>query len=100
MIKVYIIKGTLEEQQQAKTTTTQLTGIPTTSTFTPSALPQPTITQQLHIQPTDEENHPIAATGYSKEIANTAKIYIEEQKYNSTNKSLNYKLTIFYNIYN
>src|SRR6266576_3379533 len=39
-------------------------------------------------------------TGHSKEIANTAKIYTEEQKYSGTNKSLDYKLTIFYNIYN
>jgi len=39
-------------------------------------------------------------TGYSKEIANAAKIYIEEQKYSGINKSLNYKLIIFYNIYN
>ena len=48
----------------------------------------------------DEESRPVTATGYSKEIANTAKIYTEEQKYGSINKSLNYKLTIFYNIYN
>jgi len=48
----------------------------------------------------DEENCPITVTGYSKEIANIAKIYTEEQKYGGINKSLNYKLTIFYNIYN
>ena len=48
----------------------------------------------------DEENRSITATGYSKEIVNIAKIYTEEQKYNSINKSLNYKLIIFYNIYN
>ena len=29
-----------------------------------------------------------------------AKIYIKEQKYNSTNNSFDYKLTIFLNIYN
>jgi len=39
-------------------------------------------------------------TGYGKEIANTAKIYTEEQKYGSMNKSLDYKLIIFYNICN
>jgi len=51
----------------------------TTSTFILSATPQPvTITQQLHVQSIDEENHPITITGYSKKIANTAKIYIEE----------------------
>ena len=38
--------------------------------------------------------------GYGKEITNMAKIYTEEQKYNGTNKSLNYKLIIFYNICN
>ena len=48
----------------------------------------------------DKENRSITITGYSKEIANVAKIYIEEQKYSSINKSLNYKLIIFYNIYN
>ena len=48
----------------------------------------------------DKENRPITTTSYGKEITNTAKIYIEEQKYSSTNKSLDYKLTIFYNICN
>ena len=48
----------------------------------------------------DKENHFITVTSYSKEIVNIAKIYIEEQKYSNINKSLNYKLIIFYNIYN
>ena len=48
----------------------------------------------------DKENRLITITSYRKEIANAAKIYIEEQKYSSINKSLNYKLIIFYNIYN
>ena len=48
----------------------------------------------------DEENRSITITGYGKEIANVAKIYIEEQKYGSINESLDYKLTIFYNICN
>ena len=48
----------------------------------------------------DEENRSTTTTGYSKKIANIAKIYTEEQKYGNINKSLNYKLTIFYNIYN
>ena len=48
----------------------------------------------------DEKNHFITITGYKKEITNAVKIYIEEQKYSNINKSLNYKLTIFYNIYN
>ena len=48
----------------------------------------------------DEENCSTTATGYGKEIVNVAKIYIEEQKYGNINESLNYKLIIFYNIYN
>ena len=48
----------------------------------------------------DKENRFITTTSYSKEIANVAKIYTKEQKYSGTNKSLDYKLTIFYNIYN
>ena len=48
----------------------------------------------------DKENYPITITSYNKEITNTAKIYIEEQKYGGINKSLNYELTIFYNICN
>ena len=48
----------------------------------------------------DEENRSITITSYSKEIVNVAKIYTKEQKYSSINESLNYKLTIFYNIYN
>ena len=48
----------------------------------------------------DKGNRFITITSYSKEIANIAKIYTEEQKYSNINKSLNYKLTIFYNIYN
>ena len=48
----------------------------------------------------NKENRLNTTTGYKKEIANAAKIYIEEQKYGNINKSLNYKLTIFYNIYN
>ena len=48
----------------------------------------------------DEENRSITITSYNKEIVNVAKIYIEEQKYSSINESLNYKLTIFYNICN
>jgi hypothetical protein len=48
----------------------------------------------------DEENHFVTATGYSKEIMNIAKIYTKEQKYGGINKSLDYKLTIFYNICN
>ena len=48
----------------------------------------------------DEENRSTTTTSYGKEIVNVAKIYIEEQKYSSINESLNYKLTIFYNICN
>ena len=48
----------------------------------------------------DKENRSITTTSYKKKIINTAKIYTEKQKYNNINKSLNYKLTIFYNIYN
>ena len=48
----------------------------------------------------DKENHPVTMTGYRKEIVNAAKIYTEEQKYGGINKSLDYKLTIFYHICN
>ena len=48
----------------------------------------------------DKENCPITITSYSKEITNTAKIYTKEQKYGGINESLNYKLIIFYDIYN
>ena len=48
----------------------------------------------------DKENRPITITSYSKEITNAAKIYTKEQKYGGINKSLNYKLIIFYDIYN
>ena len=48
----------------------------------------------------DKKNRPVTTTSYKKEIANTAKIYTEEQKYSSTNESLNYKLIIFYDICN
>ena len=48
----------------------------------------------------DKENCSITITSYGKKIVNTAKIYIEEQKYSGINESFNYKLTIFYNIYN
>ena len=48
----------------------------------------------------DKKNRLITITSYRKEIANTAKIYSKEQKYSSINESLNYKLIIFYNIYN
>ena len=38
--------------------------------------------------------------GQGKEIFNIVKIYTKELKYNSINGSFDYKLTIFYNIYN
>ena len=48
----------------------------------------------------DEENRSTTIINYSKEIANIAKIYTKKQKYGGINESLNYKLIIFYNIYN
>src|SRR6266700_2037166 len=42
----------------------------------------------------------LTTLGWGKEISNTAKIYTEELKYNDINSSFDYKLTIFYNIYN
>ena len=36
---------------------------------------------------------------YSKEVIIIAKIYTDNQKYNSVSDSFNFKLTIFYNIY-
>src|SRR6266702_8013644 len=38
--------------------------------------------------------------GWGKEISNAAKMYTKELKYNGINGSFDYKLTIFYNIYN
>src|SRR6266702_4238706 len=37
---------------------------------------------------------------WGKEISNAAKMYTKELKYNGINSSFNYKLIIFYNIYN
>ena len=48
----------------------------------------------------DKKKRFTTITSYGKEIVNIAKIYIKEQKYSGINKSLNYKLIIFYNIYN
>ena len=56
--------------------------------------------QQPYIQFMDKENRFTTIISYGKEIVNIAKIYIKEQKYSSINKSLDYKLIIFYNIYN
>ena len=56
--------------------------------------------QQLYEQPTDKKNYFTTTTGYNKEIVNVAKIYTKEQKYSGINESLNYKLIIFYDIYN
>ena len=39
------------------------------------------------------------ATLYSREITAIIKTYIEEQKYNSYNNSFDFKLNIFYDIY-
>jgi hypothetical protein len=38
--------------------------------------------------------------GWGKEIFNAVKIYTKELKYNNINGSFNYKLIIFYSIYN
>jgi len=35
---------------------------------------------------------------YSKELANLAKLYLEESKYNSKNDNFDFKLIIFYNL--
>ena len=48
----------------------------------------------------NEKNRFTTITGYSKKIVNIVKIYTKEQKYSSINKSLNYKLIIFYDICN
>ena len=41
---------------------------------------------------------PIAKT-YSKELANLAKLYIDEFKYSSKNDNFDFKLIIFTNLY-
>ena len=43
---------------------------------------------------------PTSILKYRKELVNTAKLYINDQKYSSINGNFNFKLTIFYNIYN
>ena len=101
LIKVYMTEGTLKEQWQAETTVTQPTGIPTTP---PSMLLTTYLFALAHTAPVQTPVPIYAPTdtiqGYGKEITNMAKIYTEEQKYSGTNKSLNYKLTIFYDICN
>jgi hypothetical protein len=42
---------------------------------------------------------PTSILGYGKELANAAKLYIDNQKYSSISGNFNFKLTIFYNIY-
>ena len=41
---------------------------------------------------------PIAKT-YSKELANLAKLYIDEAKYSGENNNFDFKLTIFIDLY-
>ena len=43
---------------------------------------------------------PTSILGYGKELANTAKLYTDDQKYSSISGNFNFKLIIFYNIYN
>ena len=41
---------------------------------------------------------PVAKT-YNKELANLAKLYINESKYSSENDNFDFKLTIFIDLY-
>ena len=43
---------------------------------------------------------PTFTLGYGKELANTAKLYIDDQKYSGISGNFDFKLTIFYDIYN
>ena len=43
---------------------------------------------------------PTPILGYGKELANTAKLYTDDQKYSNISGNFNFKLTIFYNICN
>ena len=63
--------------------------------------PTPIHTTLISIQTPAPINTPVdISQNCRKEIANVAKIYIKKQKYGGTNKSLNYKLIIFYDICN
>jgi hypothetical protein len=41
---------------------------------------------------------PTSTLGYGKELANTAKLYTDNQKYSGISGNFNFKLIIFYNI--
>ena len=72
----------------------------TVSTFpliTASALPGLPPTQYLYPS-TANTNPAIYPPIYSKEAVTIAKIYTDDQKYNSVSDSFNFKLTIFYDI--
>jgi hypothetical protein len=43
---------------------------------------------------------PASTLGYKKELVNAAKLYTDDQKYSSISGNFNFKLIIFYNIYN
>ena len=50
----------------------------------------------LNTQPIEAK----AIINYSRDLATLIKIYIKESKYSRENNNFNYKLTIFYNLYN
>ena len=43
---------------------------------------------------------PTSILGYGKELVNIVKLYTDDQKYNGISGNFNFKLIIFYNIYN
>ena len=43
---------------------------------------------------------PASTLGYKKELVNAAKLYTDDQKYSGISGNFNFKLIIFYNIYN
>ena len=79
----------------------QLLPAATASTFplvtTPTPLSSPSA-QYLHFN-TANTDPTIHLPIYSKETVIIAKIYTDDQKYNSISNSFNFKLIIFYNIY-
>ena len=112
-IQSYNVRGTLEERRQCspqklpspKASQTPQTPL-TTTVQEPYVSPQYT-TVQIPIPTTAPAptipQPPVHIPGipsYGRELATVIKLYTDDQKYAGTNESLDYKLTIFYNICN
>ena len=83
----------LSQDPTLRTTPFQVQQLPTAQTTVP-----PPQTSTVPEQSTAKA--PIQVLGWGKEISNAAKMYTEDLKYNGTNGSFDYKLTIFYSICN